>query len=217
MKHLKILGLALVTAAALTASFGAGSASATELCKTPVTPCPDKHVVEGVETQNMYLPGTHMRATTTKLVLTTSITTITCTSSTIEGEITNTGGATTTAVSGKTTALTLTGCTRTGGEKCTMVSTSLGTFSITGGAASSTAKFNYNIISKTGWNMTCGFFINCTFSTSSATLAGQNQSTGMPTVKAENIALAREGGLCPETSTLSASYEITEPTPLYVV
>jgi hypothetical protein len=39
MKHLKMLGLAAVAAMALTAFLGAGSASATVLCKTATNPC----------------------------------------------------------------------------------------------------------------------------------------------------------------------------------
>jgi hypothetical protein len=41
MKHLKILGLSAVAVAALLAFLGAGSASATVLCKTAVNPCPE--------------------------------------------------------------------------------------------------------------------------------------------------------------------------------
>jgi hypothetical protein len=208
MNHVKILGLAAVVAAAFTAVVGAATASATELCSTATTPC----------SGTMYTPSTHVKAVnTTNAVLTTNLTTYTCTSSTLEGEATGTGGGTTTAVTGKTTAWTLAGCGRTGGEQCTVKATNLGTFSVTGGSANANAKFSYNITSNTGWNMTCGFSINCTFTTSSSTLAGQNQATGMPTIKAENIVLAREGGLCPEISTFTASYEIVEPTPLYVV
>lgn len=206
MKHLKMLGLAVVAAAALMAVVGAGTASATELCSTATTPC----------SGTKYLSGTKIKAVnTTNAVLTTSLTTVTCTASTVEGETTSSGGAT--AVTGKTTALTFTGCTRTGGEKCTVTSTSLGNASVSGGSASTTGAFSYNVTSKTGANVTCGFFINCTFTTSSATLAGKNQTTGMPTVKAESISLAREGGICPSTSTWTATYEIVEPTPLFVV
>jgi hypothetical protein len=39
MKHLKILGIAVLAAAALTTLAGAGSASATTLCKTATSPC----------------------------------------------------------------------------------------------------------------------------------------------------------------------------------
>jgi hypothetical protein len=211
MKHLKMLGLAVVAAAAFMAVIGAGTASATELCTTATTPC----------SGTMYQPGTRIDAmleTGTNAVLTTSITTVTCTASTVNGETTSTGGATTTAVTGKISGLTFTGCTRTGGEACTVTSVALGNVSVTGGAASTTAKFNFNLTSKTSAHVVCGFFINCTFYTESATLAGQNQTTGMPTIKAENIVLKKEPeGICPETATWTAAYEVTEPTPLYVV
>jgi hypothetical protein len=197
-----------VAAAAFMAVVGAGTASATELCSTATTPC----------SGTKYVSGTKIKAVnTTNAVLVTSLTTITCTASTVEGETTGAGGSGAIAVNGKTTALTFTGCTRTGGEKCTVTSTNLGNATITGGSASTTASFNYNVTSKTGANVTCGFFINCTFTTSAATLVGKNQITEMPTVKAESISLAREGGICPSSSTWTASYEIVSPTPLFVV
>jgi hypothetical protein len=210
MKHLKMLGLAVVASAALIAVIGAGSASATELCSTATTAC----------SGTKYGKGTKLVAGNTgNVVLITRVTTITCTASTIEAETTSAGGAGTTAVTGKTTALTFTGCTRTGGEKCAVKSTNLGTVSLTGGAASTTAGFNYNVTSKTGANVTCGFFINCTFFTEETTLTGTNQASGKPVVKAEEEELAEEGGLCPLEvfNTWTATYEITSPTPLFVV
>ncbi len=210
MKHLKMLGLALVAAAAFMAVVGAGTASATELCSTATTPCSGTKYGSGTKIDASLVAGTNA-------VLVTSLTTVTCTASTIKGETTSAGGSGATAVTGKITELSFTGCTRTGGEKCTVTQTSVGNVSVTGGSASTTGSFNFNVTSKTGANVTCGFFINCTFSTSSATLAGKNQTTGRPTVKAESISLAREGGICPSTSTWTASYEVTEPTPLFVV
>ena len=40
MKQLKIIGLAAIAALAVTAMLGAGTASASKLCKTTVEPCP---------------------------------------------------------------------------------------------------------------------------------------------------------------------------------
>jgi hypothetical protein len=48
MKQLKMSGLAVVAAAALSAFGGTGTASATEACSVTVTPCPEA---------NMYGPG----------------------------------------------------------------------------------------------------------------------------------------------------------------
>jgi hypothetical protein len=86
MKHLKMLGLAVVAAAALTAVFGAGSASATELCSTNTNPC----------TGTMYPAGTVIHADLkagTEAVLTAGFATVKCSVSTVEIKTTNTGGA----------------------------------------------------------------------------------------------------------------------------
>jgi hypothetical protein len=208
MKHLKMLGLAVVAAAALTAVIGAGTASATELCSTATTTCSGTKYGKATEIKAVLEPGT-------TATLTTNITTVTCKSSTVTGIVTDPGGAG--AVKGETTSLKFEECTRTGGEECTVEATNLGTIEVTGGSASKTATFNFKITSKTGANVTCGAFINCTFSTSSATLEGHNRESGTPTIKANNISLAREGGLCPSTSTWNAGYEATSPDPLYVV
>lgn len=45
MKHMKILGLAVVAATALMTFLGAGPASATVLCKTASSPCPETYPV----------------------------------------------------------------------------------------------------------------------------------------------------------------------------
>jgi hypothetical protein len=208
MKHLKMLGLAVVAAAALTAVIGAGTASATELCSTATTTCSGTKYGVGTEIHAVLESGT-------TATLTTSITTVTCTESTVQGHVTNAGGAG--AVKGQLTALTFGGCTRTGGEECTVEATNLGTVEVTGGSASKTGTFSFKVTSKTGANVVCGSFINCTFSTSSATLEGKNRESGTPTIKANNISLAREGGICPSTSTWTAAYEVTSPDPLYVV
>jgi hypothetical protein len=209
MKHLKMLGLAVVAAAAFMAVIGAGMASATELCSTATTPC------SGTKYSSTTINAMLVPATWT--TFTTSITTVTCTSSTIKAKTTSAGGAGATAVTGESTAFEFTGCTRTGGESCTVKSTNLGNVSISGGSASETAKFDYNITTKTGAHVECGFFINCTFSVLSALLPSRNQVAGMPIIRPENLALAKEGGLCPESATWNGTYEATEPTQLFVV
>jgi len=85
MKYLKMLGLAAVAATALMA-FGAGSASATELCKVTESPC---------SAANMYGPGTlyhaHLKAGT-EAVFTAGFATTKCSQQTLELEQTTTGG-----------------------------------------------------------------------------------------------------------------------------
>jgi len=98
MKYLKMLGLAAVAATALMA-FGAGSASATELCKVKESPC---------SAANMYDPPQVIHATLkagTEAVLTAGFATVKCSKSTVEIEQTSTGGTNET-VTGNIKALT---------------------------------------------------------------------------------------------------------------
>lgn len=108
MKYLKMLGLAAVAAMALMAFVGAGSASATVLCKTaPVGGvCP-----EGWD----YAAGTEGTASLTEsLVLETKEGTIldTCSGSTVQSTLSNTGSAAET-IKSKLSSITFTGCTKT--------------------------------------------------------------------------------------------------------
>ena len=222
MKHLKILGVALIAAAAMTAIVGAGSAQATELCKTMTTPCSNA---------NMYKPGTNIGAmlvTGTNAVLSSSIDTVTCTASTVSGVTTGTGGSGTTAVTGTISALTFTGCTDSFGNTCTVTEKYLPSgATVTGGSVETPSTFSFNITGKAGANVKCGSLINCNFFLESKSLAGTNNGTGateeskvMPWIKANGITLSHETGqgfLCPSTSTWTANYEVTEPTPLVVV
>ncbi|MGN6276423.1 MAG: hypothetical protein ACTHNP_10940 [Solirubrobacterales bacterium] len=106
MKHLKTLGLALVAAAALTAIAGAGTASATVLCKNNLNTetCSEKYPVGTVGVAS--LTGTGVMETLAGTVINT------CTSSTAKETLQNEGSATTT-VAGKVAAAALSwsGCT----------------------------------------------------------------------------------------------------------
>jgi hypothetical protein len=62
-----------------------------------------------------------------------------------------------------------------------------------------------------GWHFACGSIINCTFSFSSASLAGGN-----PAQLNFNQSTKRSGGPCPSTSTLTATYTVSSPQPAYV-
>ena len=101
MKQLKLLGLALVAGIALTASLGAGTAAATELCKSASTPCPALEMIQ---------PGHIYQSTSSSIQFKSSAGTVECSGSSLEGETTTTGGSGATAVAAKTTALSFTGC-----------------------------------------------------------------------------------------------------------
>lgn len=81
MKNLKILGLAVLAATVLTAFLGAGSASATVLCKTAENPCP-----EGQK----WSIGTALEATSEHIFF---YNTNTCVASTIKAKNTGNGGS----------------------------------------------------------------------------------------------------------------------------
>ncbi|HVD87118.1 MAG TPA: hypothetical protein VNB59_06890 [Solirubrobacterales bacterium] len=206
MKRYYLSGIAVVAGAVLSALIGAGAASATELCSTATTPC----------SGTKYGSGTEFEASALFPSIKTSIGTVTCGSSRISGETFSAGGSGATAVLGELFFAELFGCTLSG-TSCTASEATLSSgFSFTGGSASTTAAFKYNVTRKMGWHLECGFLINCTFTTSSAALSGSN-NFGHQTIKAEEVAMAREGGLCPSSSTWNASYETNAPSPLYVV
>ena len=211
MKHLKTLILAAVAAAALTALFGVGSASATELCSTSTTPC----------SGTKYESGTPLHANLesgTKATLTNSITNVTCEASTVEGNTTTNGGAG--AVTGDITGLTFnTNCKTASGTACTVTVINLpypATISGGGTATGATSTLTVSDPSGAGATVVCGFLINCTFTTTDASLSVKNETDGTPTATA-SVTLARSGGICPSTSTWDAAYDITNPSPLFVV
>jgi hypothetical protein len=105
MKFLKILGLAVVAAAAITAFLGVGSASATVLCKATTTPC-GANVYSGTL-------NTSLAASTSAVFKDTSGNTLnSCTGSALKSEIKESGGASKPVVVG-TTELTFSGCSAT--------------------------------------------------------------------------------------------------------
>lgn len=154
MKYAKILGLALVAAAALIAFVGAGSASATVLCKNGTSPCSE-----------IYGAGTTIKGKSTNAVLTSNLATVACTESNTTAEVTNQGSASTT-VTGTITALSFSGCTASAGTVSCEVSVNNlpyhaevhwtsgvnGTLTASSGGSGSP-----------GANVVCGTLISCTF------------------------------------------------------
>lgn len=84
MKYLKMLGLTVVAAAAVMAFAGAGTASATVLCKTNTAPCSE-----------MYSTGQEMAAEgeTGNLILKAGFAVVECKHGTVKGTQSNTGSA----------------------------------------------------------------------------------------------------------------------------
>jgi len=128
MKYLKMLSLAAIAAAALTALVGVGSASAVTLCENNQATGCTSHVNSGA-TIDFSQHAASGSTPTIKLAGPLGIVLDTCTISTVKGPTSNTGADdTTTAVTGTITTLTFEGCTR----KTTVIQT--GTLETPGGA-----------------------------------------------------------------------------------
>jgi hypothetical protein len=217
MKYLKMLGLAAVAAMALMAFVGAGTASATVLCKTQLT--------TGCAASGWDYPaGTTIDATlksptSTATLETTGGTTLdTCTGSTVHGK-TETTGSSTTTVSGKLTSelnaegdpkgLTWSGCTV---PTTTLAAGSLEIHWISG--------TDNGTLTASGAEVTVntGFFGACVYGTGTGkdlgTLLGGSPAT---LAISTNVTLTKnESGLCPSETKWTATYEVTTPKPLFV-
>jgi len=205
MKHLKMIGLAVVAALAIMAVAGAAGASAKSiLCSTNTHPC----------TGTKYGAGTKLTSTLktgTVATLTTSIGNVVCKKSTVSGATTNGEGH------GEISGLTFTECAL-GGTACTVSAVNLN-YTATAIAGATTGNGTLTISPKgaqgaPGASVVCGAFINCTFQSSDLVL---DVTGGNPAViVASSEALTRSGGFCPSTSLWDAEYEVTSPKPLFL-
>jgi len=206
MKYVKLLGLAAVAAAALMAFVGAGTASATVLCKTNTIPCG--------ATGWTYGAGTEIHATqeeTGILEDTNNNELVTCTESTLLATTLNHGSASET-VRAAVTKLTFGGCT------ATVKVVTLGELEIhhiegSGTDGTLTAKNSKVTVSIFG--------VSCTYGAGNGidlgTLTHSTSDTSKATVDINAVVAKVEGGfLCPATARWTAHYIITEPVPLYI-
>ena len=208
MNQLKALGLAAIAATALLAILGSGTASATQLCRSASTPCPSG---------DTYGSGTLVSGSltaATEAVLTTNIDTVKCASSAVQMTTTSAGG-TGVGLTASLTGLTFTSCKDSFGTSCTVKSVNLPYTSqfFNGGAS---AELQITSASGAGASVVCGSLINCTFTTKDTVLAVEGAATP-PTVTATKASLNRSGGICPSTSTWTAKYNLTAPTPMMVI
>ncbi|MGN6256701.1 MAG: hypothetical protein ACTHN3_02980 [Solirubrobacterales bacterium] len=215
MKHLKMLGLAVLAAGALSALIGAGTASATVLCSTNTNPCTGTKYPSGTSVSGSLVSGTNA-------VLVTGSGEVTCTKSTISGKTTSAGSSTTT-VTGEITAVSFTGCTESVfHSSCTVTSENLPWkvevhSSSTNGNGAMTAFSSGK--GNPGAIVECSFFVNCTYSTTSATLSVTGGNPAKVLASKVPLAATTSGThtTCPSnTATWTAEYEITTPKPLFV-
>jgi hypothetical protein len=196
MKFLKGLALAAAMAAVFVV-FGAGTASATVICKTSTSPC-----------GSPYLKGTVFNATLTPgttAVFKAGFMTIECTEGSGSVEMTTSGSATET-VKGNTKTLSFGGCNaefkvlKTGTGEIHWTSKTNGTFTAEGMEVTGSA-----------------FGVDCVYGgkiTSGITLNGGTKPT--ITINAK-VPLISGGFLCANPGAMTASLTVTNPTPLYVL
>jgi hypothetical protein len=204
MKHAKMFGLCLLGVVAAMAVMGVGTASASKLCTENKTPCPaGSTIASGTALKGQLRPGT-------EAVFTTSLLTVKCTESTIEGKTTSAGGGAGVNVKGEIATVTWKNC-KSGSTSCTTTALGLPWLSeVSGSAGSGTMTVN-----KAAGKFTCGG-VTCEYEAASAatSVTGGNPAI----VKASSVSFKKKGGsfLCPATSTWSSEYEITTPKPLFV-
>jgi hypothetical protein len=191
-------GLAVVLAmAALMVVVGAGSASATVVCKTSTSPC-----------SSPYLKGTLFKGTLTPgttAVFKAGFATIECTQGQGSIETTSNGSATET-VKGLTKTLSFGGCNatlnvlKTGAGEIHWTSKTSGTFTAEGMEVTAST---LGVDCIYGGNISSGITLN-----------GGTKPTISINAK---VPLISGGFLCSNPGTMTASLTVTEPTPLYVL
>lgn len=212
MKHFKLFGLAAVAAMALLGLVGAGSASATALCTSSSSPCPPNSKITTAYDNAIKAdlrPGTSTELRTTGFEIFE-----TCTSSTLNINITKAGSVMeTTAGSVSTANLTWGGCTNTVAateageiEIHHIVGTQKGTLTAKG--------FGVTILS--------GFGGSCIYTFGTGTDIGLLTPSTSPTTHAImeiDAVLTKKSGLitCLNQVRWLAEYTVTAPKPLYVL
>jgi hypothetical protein len=199
MKYLKILGLAAVTAAALMASGGAGTASAeTTLCKTTTEPCTEGYGV-----------GTVIKGTSVNSKWTTAFITDSCKKSTFEGKT-----ETATTPKGKLTSFTWSEC------SFPTAAATLGELQVHHDPLPESGKHNGNVtllgtvVKIEAFGMICHYFgevkEGLTLKAGASPVLVANAR-----VTLVNTASHTSGGFCSPEGAWTAEYPIT-PSPTYV-
>jgi len=221
MKRIKMLGLASVAVAVLTAFVGASTASATVLCKTSATTsCPAGWAMAKGEKLHVVLE-TGGSSVLTEEAPEHTVKAIVCTASTVEGEVTSAGSATET-VKANVTALTFTGCTspKLGGTACTFTTLKGGTLEAHANSGGNGTLTSSGTEMTTSCNSIFGS-IHCIFTTNNTNIGTVNgtPTTGKTaTLKVFEALLTQvaTSPLCPEKAGWDGEYEITTPDTLSI-
>lgn len=198
MKHLKMLGIVVVAALASMAIVGAGSASATVLCKKDATPCGGEIWPKNQAFKSSLESGTEA---VFKFTVESGSWEVKCTGSTMDGFIENAGGAGDVIIDLET--LTFTNC------GCPVTTLKEGSISV-----KYTATTMNGSVTTANRQVTFSCMAHCVYGDGSmGTLTGG----AMGTIDV-NGTMAKVSGsfLCPSSITWKASYTVTAPEPLYV-
>lgn len=204
MKHLKLFGLAVVTAMAAIGVGGAGSASATVLCKATETPCSETKLIKKNAVIHADLEGRSVSEFTTPSYIFES-----CTGGTLMAGITAQGGAGATVTVGTApSSWTWSGC-EAGGVSAT---------------ESGEIEIHHNAGTDNGTLTAKGFGFKfatlnseCIYVPSPLTELGVLTGGASPTIEINTVLVKSKGPLtCFQDFFWRATYKITEPAPLYV-
>jgi hypothetical protein len=197
MKHVKLLGLAVLAGALLMAIVGSGTAiGATNFCTTQESPCPEA---------NRWAAGTTLdftvkSGTSAALVTTTGEALDTCTGGTVKGKMEKAE-----PVTDSIESLTWTGCT------FPTTTTKLGKLEVTNSATAHNGTVKAD--SEIGVTINGGFFGSCIYGVTAGTDLGELKE-GKPATFVANAVAERLTGsalACPETAKWTAEYTLTEP------
>ncbi len=194
MKYLKMLGLAALAAMAVMAVVGAGTASATKLCKQDVTTGCTSHIASGTTLTFSAEGSTTLTDVFGGVVAT-------CTGSSVSGKTTTTGSSTET-VKGSISSLTFTGC----NHPVTVNNASLGTLEVHNIAGTPNGTVTSNATTVTIDESPLG---TCSFQTSNTdigTLTGTSTTGGAPTF---DIKASIPSENCGFNGTWEGSYKYT--------
>jgi hypothetical protein len=197
LKYVKVLVLAAFAALAVMSFAGAGSASATVLCKENASPCPEEKLYEAGET---------LKGTAENTVITASPT-ITCTHSETTAEVTSPGGEGE-AVTGTITALSFTGCKADTifNPNCVVSVNGLPYHAeVVGSGGNGTI-----LVGGASAGVVCAGIINCVFGNElfELPLTGGNPAK----ITASNVFLEKESGLlCPGEGLWDATFKAVAP------
>ncbi len=210
MKYLKMLGLAAIAAAALTAFVGTGTAAAEWQFCTTNEPCPTGHATTGKMWESVLEnpSAKHITANATNPVLTSNLGNVTCASSQTTLTLTATT-ATLNAIKGHISTVTFTSCTLKDPFGVSHACNNIHAGGFQGNVSKTSASAGTLTVENVFVKLVCPGFIECSFGGKDLKLPF---TEGNPaTVTANKVALEKEAGgfLCPSTSEWDATYKTT--------